>query len=143
MLARPADRVIGELYLLRWHVIPRNRFFNIYLHKYLGSDDDRACHDHPWYSVSFLLKGRLEEIVESKHVKADGILVERKTIRRFLPVFRSSRHAHRLILKDDTAWTLFITGPVVRQWGFWCGRRWVHHNDFTDEAGTGVGAGCG
>jgi hypothetical protein len=40
----------------RWWVIPRNKFFNIYLHHFLHSDDDRALHDHPWWNVSILLR---------------------------------------------------------------------------------------
>lgn len=31
-------------YLLRWFLIPRNTKLNIYLHKFLQSDDDRALH---------------------------------------------------------------------------------------------------
>lgn len=45
----PCDFTIGgheRPYLLRWFIIPRNRFFNIYLHKFLRSDDDRALLDH-------------------------------------------------------------------------------------------------
>ena len=37
--------VIGgadDPYMLRWYLIPRNRRFNIYLHKFLRDDDDRA-----------------------------------------------------------------------------------------------------
>lgn len=30
-------------YLLRWYIIP----LNVYLHKFMRSDDDRALHDHP------------------------------------------------------------------------------------------------
>lgn len=47
---RAPDFYIGgnaNPYLLRWWVIPRNRFFNVYLHKFLRDDDDRALHDHP------------------------------------------------------------------------------------------------
>ena len=39
--------VIGgaeDPYLLRWYLIPRNPFVNVYLHKFLRSDDDRALH---------------------------------------------------------------------------------------------------
>jgi hypothetical protein len=48
--SRPPDFVIGgdSPYMLRWWIIPRNKFFNIYLHRFLRSDDDRALHDHPW-----------------------------------------------------------------------------------------------
>ena len=51
----------GSEYLVRRYLLPRNKFLNIYLHKFLGSDDDRALHDHPWYSISCVLKGRLIE----------------------------------------------------------------------------------
>ena len=52
---RPADFVIGGAerpYLRRWWVIPRNRLFNVYLHQFLRSDDDRALHDHPWLTAA-------------------------------------------------------------------------------------------
>ena len=42
---RDPDFVIGrpgKPYLLRWWVIQRNRWFNIYLHQILENDDDRA-----------------------------------------------------------------------------------------------------
>lgn len=127
-------RIIGENYLHRWHLIPRNRWFNVYLHKFLGSDDGRALHDHPWASVSILLKGWLIEVLPRAH----GQMQWRK-IRRFLPVFRKSTHAHRLVVVDeqDPAWTLFITGPVVRAWGFHCPSGWVHHNEFPDDTSRG------
>lgn len=72
---RPPDFVIGgheRPYLLRWWVIPRNPVFNIYLHQFRRSDDDRALHDHPWlFNASWLLSG---EYVEHT-IKAGGLLV--------------------------------------------------------------------
>lgn len=60
MTSRPADFVIGkedDPYLMRWWVLPRNKFFNVYLHLFMRSDDDRALHDHPWWNASFVLDG--------------------------------------------------------------------------------------
>lgn len=60
MAKRPPDFVIGSEtnpYLLRWWILPRNKFFNIYLHMFMRSDDDRALHDHPWWNASFVLDG--------------------------------------------------------------------------------------
>lgn len=51
-------------YLLRWFLIPRNRWFNIYLHKFCRDDDDRALHDHPWWFVSIMLQGSYVEHLE-------------------------------------------------------------------------------
>ena len=137
---RPPDFVIGEPgapYLLRWWLIPRNRVFNIYLHCILRSDDDRALHDHPWVNISLLLRGVYLEHTDSRillHVAGD-IVARRATM------------AHRLQLVDErTAWSLFITGPTVRTWGFWCPQRWRSWKIFTAHAEDGhsgrVGRGC-
>lgn len=128
---------------------------NIYLHHYVGSDDDRACHDHRYWSVSILLKGRLREIIDCNDVERspNKLLVPKfreRRIRRFIPVIRSAAHSHRLILESEDAWTVFFTGPRIRPWGFWCievlqdkiVRRWVYWRLFTDATGNGVGRGC-
>ena len=75
-------------YLLRWWVIPRNRFFNVYLHKFLRDDDDRALHDHPWLSLSVILKGGYVE-----HTAKEVRRREAGSI-----IFRRAKHAHRIEL---------------------------------------------
>ena len=137
---RQPDVTIGENYLERWYLIPRNRFLNVYLHKFSGSDDDRALHDHPWHSVSFLLKGRLDEIMPARAGRLER--QRRREVPRFIPVFRSATHAHRLELIEGPAWTVFITGPKFRSWGFLCPQGWRHWKDFTDATGNNVGRGC-
>jgi hypothetical protein len=138
---REPDFIIGDPpYLRRWYVIPRNRFFNIYLHNIIKSDDDRALHDHPWRSVSIMLKGELTEfyhdrkgILRSRHLTAPNI------------VHRSPTFAHRLNLPGycPGAWTLFITGPVRRAWGFLCPQGWRHWKEFTAPGRKGqIGRGC-
>ncbi len=142
-MKRPPDFVIGpaeQPYLLRWWVIPRNRFFNIYLHRILADDDDRALHDHPWFNCSILLAGGYREITPRWT----------KIRNRFSVVFRRATSSHRLELLRDSAgnklpcWSLFITGPVIRTWGFHCPKGWVPWREFVDERDTGkVGRGCG
>ena len=132
MLTRQPDVRIGDGYLSRWYIIPRNRFLNIYLHKFTGSDDDRALHDHPWCSASCLLAGQLREVTATGG----------RTMPRFWPVLRSATRAHRLELIEGPAWTVFITGPYFRQWGFICPEGWRHWREFTDETGNRVGRGC-
>lgn len=134
---RKPDLVIGDSdapYLLRWWVIPRNPIFNVYLHKILRSDDDRALHDHPWVNLSFILAGEYVEIRPVAIVRrllrqglstCWGLETEAKLRRRFSLVFRRPRDAHRLVvLGDGPVWSLFITGPRVREWGFHFAR-WV------------------
>lgn len=130
---RKADQTIGENYLLRWFLIRKPGIRNLYLHRYLGSDDDRALHDHPWSSWSVLLWGNIVEIT------AQG----EKRIWPLLPKYRSAEYSHRLKLKSKGALTLFYTGKKVREWGFHCPKGWVHWRDFTDPDGNQVGAGCG
>jgi len=55
IMARQQDVTIGEDYMRRWWGIPRNENANVYLHRILRSDDDRAMHDHPWSNISYLL----------------------------------------------------------------------------------------
>lgn len=138
VFGRPADYVIGSLddpYLLRWWVITRNRWFNIYLHHTLRSDDDRALHDHPWYNISILLKGNLSEVLPENKVRK---------FKRFLPIFRKATDRHRLVLNDknNPSWTLFITGPKIREWGFYCPKGWVHWKDFVADNPGEIGNGC-
>jgi hypothetical protein len=54
-------------YLQRWHLIPRNRWFNAYLHIFVHGDDDRALHTHAWNSWSLMLIGRYYEVTEQEH----------------------------------------------------------------------------
>jgi len=144
---RAPDFIIGGAdnpYIRRWWVIPRNRFFNIYLHQFLRSDDDRALHDHPWVNCSILLRGHyIEHTAGGQRWREAGDVVFR----------RSGKFAHRIELPlnyrgDDVfveapCWTLFITGPRYREWGFLCPSGWVHWKKFTaaDDIGT-IGRGC-
>lgn len=131
-LSRKPDVVIGGDYLSRWWFIPRNKFFNIYIHKFGRSDDDRALHDHPWFSVSFLLKGEMIE----HHLNG------KRHIPWLRPVFRTAKFAHRLELVKGPVWTIFITGPRIRSWGFHCPNGWRHWKKFTTKDGSAVGIGC-
>lgn len=140
---RLPDVVIGgndRPYLRRWWIIPRNRFFNVYLHQFLRSDDDRALHDHPWINCSLLLSGFYVEHT----INAGG--VHRRTVRTAGDLkIRGARAAHRIEVSAP-CWTLFITGPVMRDWGFHCpDAGWVHWRDFTNPAdgGATIGRGCG
>lgn len=140
---RPPDLVVGgqeRPYLRRWWVIPRNRFFNVYLHQFLRSDDDRALHDHPWANCSILLRGcYLEHTIDAGGVHQRRLLVAGEFRLRL-----SGRFAHRVELFDGPCWTLFITGPRYREWGFHCPEQgWVHWKRFTAANDPGaIGPGC-
>lgn len=140
-MKRPPDFIIGEPddpYIHRWWVIPRNRWFNIYLHKIMRSDDDRALHDHPWWNVSVVLRGGyMEHTARGERIwRGVGSIVPRGAIT-----------AHRLEIQPEhapIAWTLFLTGPRIRTWGFHCPQGWVPWFEFVSKSDKGsIGRGCG
>jgi hypothetical protein len=148
---RQPDFIIGghdSPYLRRHWLLPRNRFFNVYVHEFLRSDDDRALHDHPWlFNASWLIDGMYVEHT----IREGGVAVEECRIAGDWK-FRWGPAPHRVELFDaipfvvgasKPCWTVFITGPVVRVWGFHCPRRWVPWRQFVDQRDAGaIGRGC-
>lgn len=177
-------------YLTRWHIIPRNRWFNLYLHKFVHGDDDRALHDHPWASASLILDGRyiehtsewcyehaIDETPEGMdaHVSymhrlftpGDGRTYVEGSVARNKGKFPgqhkfdytqqfhtgdfrrlSADHMHLLELfgnNDEPCWTLFMTGSIVRRWGFACGgsEGWRDFSQYTAAHPTRTNATVG
>ncbi len=69
----------------------------------------------------------------------------------FIPVVRTGEAIHRIELftdthnKPKTIWTIFITGPIVGSWGFYCPWGLRDHNEFLQQTGENVsitGKGC-
>jgi hypothetical protein len=143
---RPPDVVIGppdDPYMLRWHLLNYKRFRyigNVYLHAICRSDDDRALHDHPYFSVSFVLRGGYIEHFKDHAVERPvGALVG-----------RGATTAHRLELHPGRCggftpcWSLFFVGPKIREWGFHCPKGWRHNTDYSvpTKNGNMIGRGC-
>ena len=129
-------------YMSRWYVLPRNHFFNMYIHEILHDDDHRALHDHPWISLSYMVQGGVFEITEND---------KRRYIGPGRWIYRSAKFAHRLALpsypKCDhetvPAITVFFTGPKIRTWGFHCPKGWRRWQDYVDMNNRGQqGPGC-
>lgn len=118
IMQRQPDVIIGDRYLYRWHVVPRNRFFNVYLHRFIGSDGP-VLHDHPWRSLSYMVRGVL--------IEHDAKGQQQIPAGRWR--YRSAKYAHRLQLPglSRDVVTLFITGPVCRVWGFNTPGGWRPH----------------
>ncbi len=138
VMSLPCDFPIGGReapYLERWWIIPRNEQQNVYLHRILRDDDDRALHDHPWENISYVIAGRYREITPAGiPIRHPGDLIRRQ-----------ATDMHRLELIDgEPCVSLFTTGPKTRDWGFDCPKGWVHWKDFTaGDNGELVGRGCG
>jgi hypothetical protein len=141
---------VEKAFLKRWYVIPKNHWFNIYLHCFVADDDDRALHDHPWINASLLLAGFYVE-----HTIDAGGVHKRMVYHAGDFKFRWPWAAHRVELVESTVghsltgvsmsfmpkkqpcWSLFITGPKQRDWGFHCPGEWRSHDRFANEGGCG------
>lgn len=159
-------RPIGHPQTLRWHIIPRNELLNIYIHKWVASDDDRAPHDHPYHNASILLRGSyIEHVYVPEDKRSPGSGHEKRFFRKEGHLYiRKATAGHRVelmagepkidmrdhhdgdlhflpSLKETT--TLFITGPRFRDWGFFCANGWVHEDKYRDKRDKGmIGKGC-
>jgi hypothetical protein len=136
MQSRSADFVIGDDYLRRWYVIRRSLGANVYLHQINRSDDDRALHDHPWSSTSFIIRGHYIEVTpEGRFERKAGDIVSRSA---------DALHRLEVIEGEPPVISLFTTGAKEREWGFACPQGWVHWKDFTDPTDSSkTGRGCG
>ncbi len=110
----------GDPYLERWIL-----WFggSLRLHRFFASDEDRAAHDHPWWFVTIPFSAYAE------FVQA-GIGERKRLVRPFRPHFRSARFRHRVDLLSYPTWTLVLTGPKSREWGFWTQGTFVHSDDW-------------
>ena len=172
-------------YLTRWHLIPRNRWFNLYLHKFVHGDDERALHDHPWPSASLILEGRYIEhtsewfpVIENKQMGAytmalsdlfspqdgrkyvDGSVTANSGLREGMNRFDYTQefhagdfrklpptHMHMIELfgnNTEPCWTLFMTGSIVRRWGFDCKSGWRDFREYLQDnpSRPGTTLGC-
>jgi len=109
-------------YLRRW--VLDFGWFAIRLHHWISSDDQRAPHDHPWWYFSICLWGSYVD----RSIK-DVLMFPLRMI------FRRSDHQHTVKVHPRGCWTLLITGPEKRVWGFWVNGRFRKRNKYFYEHG--------
>ncbi len=146
---RPPDLIIGTREnprTNRWHLwIPRflkRRGWQLALHQWFRSDDDRALHDHRSWSLTLILTGGYYEVTE-------------RGVRWYPPgsfIYRPAAMGHRVLLRDAQAapiWTLWLRGRHQREWGFHCPKGWrpareyLAEPDYSKPGSTStVGRGC-
>lgn len=110
-------------YLIRWGI--QTKWFSVRLHHWLSSDDLRAFHDHAWDFLSIaLVRGYTD-------ISPDGEDVVRPGHFRF----RRATHQHSVKVGPKGCWTLLLTGPEKRQWGFWYKGRFRKRNKWFFKMG--------
>jgi hypothetical protein len=101
-------------YLRRWAF--NVGLFSIRVHHFMRSDDARAHHDHPWWFLTLVLRGAYYDISQGP----EGEVIDHLTpgsIR-----FRPALHRHTVVVehaRPGGVWTIILTGPNLRTWGFW------------------------
>lgn len=94
-------------YVIRW--IAETPWVSVRVHHWIGKDDPRAFHDHPWWFLTFCFRGGYSDV----NPKGCDIL-QAPAVR-----FRSALHRHTVQPLPGGAWTFMVTGRLVRPWGFW------------------------
>lgn len=90
------------------------RGVGVLIHKFHESDD-QDFHNHPFqWALSFILVAGYDE----ERLQKDGT-VKKRRVRPWTFNFIRANDFHRVDLSYGTAWTLFITGPKIQNWGFW------------------------
>ena len=123
-------------YLERWKLLPENRWFNVYLHKWHDSDDyTHGLHNHPYHAIGITLRGKLREW-RAKPTSGWGLMglsMNRSPIR----FYRRNWTFHGIDRLTDNAWSLFICfmGSKDHEWGFI--RLWDAHKRIMEDVRNG------
>lgn len=141
-LGRVARHIPGksarDLYLSRFYLYPphtagesdqdSDEAWGISLHHFHRSDEDLELHNHPWgWGFSIILTGGYEEERRVEHPRTSdifgltGTCVEKRAFRPGRFNIIRANDFHRVLLLDpkNGAWTLFVHGPRIQDWGFW------------------------
>lgn len=131
--------------------------YSVKVHHFLPSGDDRDVHDHPWAFWTLVLWGYYDDLMACPECDGDGRTllgragvgrvaywcprcdgnraIVRERMRFGKLRFRPANHAHRTKAGPRGCWTLVVTGPKVRTWGFWRRGRFWTHKEYEEEFG--------
>ena len=98
---------------------------SIRVHFWLRSDDKRYMHNHPWWFITFVLKGYYTD------VSLTGVdIVDRFSFR-----YRKPNHTHYVVIPKTGCITILLTGRNLNNWGFWINERYLRVNRFFKRYG--------
>lgn len=119
-LLKPNNIRIAEGLAPRWLLGD----WGIRVHRILRSDADDCFHDHPWASISVVLRGGYLEWMPfrpDQDCAKDGFWRVAKWRKPGAVVIRKAKSRHKLELMPDQedCWSLFIMRGRVQSWGFY------------------------
>lgn len=120
-------------YLVRYLLL-NNRFFSVYVHRFLRSDHD-GPHDHPFPFFSYIVDGGYTErqyFYEGQLGRTWFDVEDRKREPGSL-AFKFATDVHKVILdkeftleeKEQAPLSICLMGPKYREWGFWSGEEYT------------------
>ncbi len=131
----------GEPYLLRFYIKRNGWLPGIYLHHFYMGDTDRELHNHPWkMSGSLILTGGY---IEERLLESPAFPIPIRTKERVGPgrinIIRADDF-HRVDLIEGSAWTIFVSGKKVQDWGFLDTEtgQYIPHREYLAEKGRPV-----
>lgn len=92
----------------RWEVF-HCRWFSLLLHQLVAVRPHPECHDHPWWFFALVLRGGYNE-----YTAATGWVWRKPGSL----LYRPAQWAHNVTTTKRGMWSLVLTGPRSRQWGF-------------------------
>ena len=136
----------------RLTVVKHRRIGGLLLHRFYPNADDRNVHDHPWWFMTLVLRGGYDDMKQCRQCegsgrfydevdfyacprcKGEGVIM-RERMRAGMLRFRPALHAHRTQVSSSGCVTLVLTGPTVREWGFYLGSSWQQWRSYIRQHG--------
>lgn len=127
--------------LMTRYKLARIRGWNLYIHHFHRSDEDRELHDHPWGFWSLILWGGYVEVTPAQREFTTSLnepRVKRAWIGPGKLIYRPAEWIHRVeIPVGKCSWSLVVTTSKRRCWGFWTRQGWVPWKLFTSNRDCG------
>ena len=110
-------------YCRLWAVIWEK--WSIRLHNWLGDDDHRHPHNHPYWFLTFILWGGYDDV---SHLSDGTTVVDH--VKAFSWRYRPADHMHQVLNVKRNTWTFLITGPATQRWGFRVGNKIIKRDKY-------------
>jgi hypothetical protein len=128
----------GQVHFRRYRLL-ETRWFSIYVHNILHSDEDKDPHDHPFSFLALMLwgsyleewLGAYEDVYYWAPPKGSGHEL-RRSVRSIGSIYyHPAKDFHKITLLKPSVWTLVFAGPRTRNgWGYQTKNGWINFKDY-------------
>lgn len=89
-------------------------WFSFRMHKWVGDDDTRAYHSHPWNFITFIIKGYYLDVSLDENNNKETTLMYPGSFG-----FRKRNYRHYVRVIEKPTWTILFTWGGYKQYSFW------------------------